>query len=158
MYSRTCVHGVSNSTFISRNMVALAINTASISGQSRLEAGLMAYNQVSLSQCDVLGEASRQQYLTLLQDFLDSNTSYSVSYSIMAMCAVFIIICFLQGYVSQTLSATECIDTSALNSAIAQDCCFDYQKNFSHVSKSTLPLCMERNSSSSSKVRSCDVD
>lgn len=94
MYSRTCVHGVSNSTFISRNMVALAINTASISGQSRLEAGLMAYNKVSLSQCDVLGAASRQQFLTLLQDFLDSNTSYSVSYSIMAMCAMFIIICF----------------------------------------------------------------
>ena len=75
-YTAACVLGVSNSTFLIRNMNSLAFNYASMEGNGVLSNGLANYNSRSASACTSHYAPSVQEYNTYWEQVSKLNSTY----------------------------------------------------------------------------------
>lgn len=78
-YADTCVHGISNSTFLSRNLYSAAYNYASLEGAGVIQSGIGDYNRHFASVCQSAESDAVRKYQTHLSGMHDANKSTSSS-------------------------------------------------------------------------------
>lgn len=77
-YVSACVHHSSNNTFISRNLAAGALNAAAVIGNTKLSAGINAYNLNASTQCNTEATSSQSQFNDLIKELQTLNETLYV--------------------------------------------------------------------------------